>query len=140
MDIVECRSDEQIASTFAVMHQLRGHLVATEYISLVREIEDQGGRLIGAFGEEKCVGCALFRRETRLFTGPLIYIDDLVTDKAMRSGGIGAALLGWIEEHAKQHSIQTIALDSAVHRGMTHKFYFRNGFTITSFNFKKPLT
>ena len=139
MNIIECKTDEEISNTFDVMHQLRPHLIEREYLPFVREIESQGGRLIAAVDDDAVVGCALFRQETRLFTGPLIYIDDLVTDENTRSCGVGSALIDWINNYAKQQSVKTIALDSGVQRGLAHKFYFRKGFTVTSFNFKKDV-
>ena len=139
MDIIECKTDVEIGNTFNVMHQLRPHLNEQEYLPLIREIESQGGRLIAAVDGGKVVGCSLFRQETRLFTGPMIYIDDLVTDENTRSRGVGSALIDWIESYAKQNLVKTIALDSGVQRGVAHKFYFREGFTVTSFNFKKPV-
>lgn len=139
MKIIECHSDEEVANTFEVMRQLRDHLSEHEYLPLIREIQGQGGRLIAALDGDRCVGCSLFRHETRLFTGPMIYVDDLVTDETRRSQGVGSALLNWIEDFARQNSIGTIALDSGVHRSAAHKFYFRNGLTITSFNFKKSV-
>ena len=139
VDIIECKTDEEIRNTFEVMHQLRPHLNEHEYLPVVREIESQGGRLIAAVDEDTVVGCSLFRQETRLFTGPMIYIDDLVTDENIRSRGVGSALIDWIENYAKQQSVKTITLDSGVQRSFAHKFYFRKGFTVTSFNFKKPV-
>tara|TARA_R110002073_G_C9230636_1_gene560749 strand:- start:211 stop:633 length:423 start_codon:yes stop_codon:yes gene_type:complete len=139
MNIIECKSEQEIMETYAVMSQLRPHVVKGDYLGLIREMEDQGGRLIAAMEGEKVVGCAFFRQEVRLYTGPLFYVDDLVTDENTRSKGVGHALLDWVENEAKAKGIKTIALDSGVHREQGHKFYFREGFAITSFNFKKTV-
>lgn len=139
MNIIECKTDQDILETFSVMSQLRPHIAEGDYLGLIREMENQGGRLIAAMDGGKCVGCSFFRQETRLFTGPMFYIDDLVSDENTRSKGVGHALLSWIENEARAKSIKTIALDSGVQRGAAHKFYFREGFTVTSFNFKKSI-
>ncbi len=139
MNIVECNSDAEIMSTYPVMSQLRPHVAKEDYLDLIREMEGQGGQLIAAMEAETVVGCAFFRRETRLFTGPMVYVDDLVSDENQRSKGVGHALIDWMSEFCREHGIKNLVLDSAVHRGQGHKFYFREGFTITSFNFKKPI-
>lgn len=139
MDIIECKTDAEIMMTFDMMHQLRPHVNEDQYLPLIRTIEGQGGRLIAAMQDGVSVGCSLFRQETRLFTGPLIYVDDLVADENTRSKGVAHALLAWIEKEAKTLSIKNIALDTGVQRGEAHKFYFREGFQVTSFNFKKSV-
>ncbi len=139
MNIIECKTEQEIMGTYPVMSQLRPHIIEGDYLGLIREMEGQGGRLISAMDGGKCVGCAFFRHETRLFTGPMFYVDDLVSDQNTRSKGVGHALLEWIENEAKSKFIKTIALDSGVQRGAAHKFYFREGFTVTSFNFKKSV-
>ncbi len=65
MEVIECKSGEEISYTFEVMHQLRPHLIEQEYLPLIREIESQGGRLIAAVDEGTVVGCSLFRQEMR---------------------------------------------------------------------------
>lgn len=139
MNIIECKSDLEILATYEVMSQLRPHIVQDDYLDMVREMEGQGGRLIAAMDGEQVIGCAFFRQEVRLYTGPLFYVDDLVTDENTRSKGVGHALLDWVEKEAKVKGIEIIALDSGAQRSQAHKFYFREGFTITSFNFKKAV-
>ncbi len=40
---------------------------------------------------------------------------------------------------AKGAGCESFILDSGTHRQQAHKFYFREGMVITSFNFKKSL-
>ncbi len=139
MNIVECNSDTEVMSTYPVMSQLRPHVEEGDYLNLIREMEGQGGQLIAAMEGGSVVGCAFFRQETRLFTGPMVYVDDLVSDQSQRSKGVGHALVEWMSDFCRARGIKNLVLDSAVHRGQGHKFYFREGFTITSFNFMKPI-
>ena len=129
-----------IISTWPVMSQLRPHIAEAEYLSFVQGVLAGGGEMIAAFDGDTCTGCSIFREQLRLATGPMIYVDDLVTDAAQRSTGVGAALLAAIEEIARERGIPVLTLDSGTHRERAHAFYFREGFTITSFNFKKRLT
>jgi GNAT superfamily N-acetyltransferase len=139
MDIIECNSDQDIMSTYPVMSQLRPHVREEDYLSRIREMEGQGGKLIAVKENQDVLGCAFFRRETRLFTGPMIYVDDLVSDGNKRSKGVGHAMIEWIAEYCRIKGIKHLVLDSGVQREQAHKFYFREGFTITSFNFKKSI-
>lgn len=139
MNITQCNSDQEIMATYPIMSQLRPHIAEENYLALIREMEGQGGTLIAAKDGDNVLGCAFFRRETRLFTGPMVYVDDLVSDSNQRSKGVGHALIDWLSEFCQSRDIKNLVLDSGVQRGSAHKFYFREGFTVTSFNFKKPI-
>ena len=137
--ISECRSDEERRDTFPVMHQLRPHLEEATYLELIASLYEDGARLIAGRLEGRIVGCAVFRSQFRLSIGRLIYIDDLVTDQNTRSSGVGAAMLDWIETEGRRLGANFLVLDSGTGRREAHRFYLRERFDITSFNFKKPL-
>lgn len=137
--VSECETQASQFATFDVMHQLRPHLEEQSYPDALNALRADGARLIAAYLDGDIVGCAVFRIEYRLAHGRMVYVDDLVTDAAKRSAGVGAALLGWISREARSANAKLLVLDSGVHRGSAHRFYFREGFEITSFNFKKRL-
>jgi len=45
----------------------------------------------------------------------------------------------WLRDKAKSTQCKYIHLDSAVHRGDTHRFYFRQGLSFSSFHFREKL-
>ncbi len=69
-----------------------------------------------------------------------LYCDDLVTDEAQRSGGVGHALIAYMEGLCRERECDTFSLDSGTWRQQAHKFYFREGMTITSFHFDKKIS
>jgi GNAT superfamily N-acetyltransferase len=64
-----------------------------------------------------------------------LYVDDLVTLESERSRGVGARLLRELLARAEASDCQILDLDSAVQRGDAHRFYMREGLTISSFHF-----
>jgi len=141
VDIRVAETDDQIAACFPVMHELRPHLKdAAELVSRVKLQQQEGYVLAYSAGVDgKPAGCMGFRRQNRLVHGPVIYVDDLVTLAAARSGGHGAALLKWLEVLAKGEGIKVIDLDSGTHRTDAHRFYLRERFAITAFHFLKRI-
>ena len=139
MNIIECITEKQIMSTYPVMSQLRPHVSEENYLTLIREMEGQGGTLIAVMDHEKCVGCSFFRRETRLFTGPMVYVDDLVSDENTRSKGIGKMIIDWLTDYCQKNGYKQLVLDSGVGRGQGHKFYFRENYIASAFHFKKEI-
>jgi GNAT superfamily N-acetyltransferase len=122
----------------AVHRQLRPDLPA-DYASRMRRIFQTGGEMCVALVEETVVGVAVFRSFENTHAGKRFYVDDLVTDEAYRSSGVGHALLGFLERLARERGGDSIDLDSGTQRTRAHRFYFREGFVIPSFVFRKQL-
>ena len=80
-----------------------------------------------------------YRIAKNLFLGKHLYIDDLVTSQKLRSRGYGKTLYKWLRDQALNAGSSYFHLDSVVHRGETHRFYFRQGLTISSFHFREKL-
>ncbi|KAF0701565.1 Aste57867_7996 [Aphanomyces stellatus] len=126
----------------AVHRELRPQMDAS-YLTQLEEIFAEGGELVLATeeqaGRNAVVGLALFRVYRDTFNGRKLYVDDLVTTALKRSGGVGHALITWLkEEGARRHAVNVV-LDSGCQRTDAHRFYFREGFVITSFNFKAAI-
>jgi GNAT superfamily N-acetyltransferase len=90
--------------------------------------------------EDQVVGVTVFRSFENTFSGRKFYVDDLVTDERHRSSGVGRALIVFLEQLAKGRGGGSIELDSGTQRTDAHRFYFREGFVITSFCFRKGLS
>ena len=63
-----------------------------------------------------------------------------MTSEHARSTGVGHALMQFMEREAVADRCTAFALDSGVQRNKAHKFYFREGMFVVSFNFKKDLS
>jgi GNAT superfamily N-acetyltransferase len=140
MIIRPAETDEQIAATFDVMHQLRPHLTRDAYVPLVRGLMASDGFRLAALtddGEVRAV--AGYRYMSMLYCGRLLYIDDLVSDERARSRGYGKALLDWLKEEGRREGCTEVQLISRTIREQAHRFYFREGFGIECFHFRAKL-
>lgn len=121
-----------------VHRQLRPHLPA-DYAGKMRRVLE-GARMALAVEGETVRGVAVYRWHENTFDGLKFYIDDLVTDEAQRSKGVGRVLMAHLEQVAKGLGAKGLVLDSGTQRTQAHKFYFREGFVIPAFNFKKTFS
>lgn len=121
-----------------VHRQLRPQLPA-DYAHKMEAVFDGGGEMCVAVIDEEVVGLAVFRSFENTHAGRKFYVDDLVTDEKHRSSGVGRALIAFLEHLARSRGGASIELDSGTHRTHAHRFYFREGFVITSFSFRKDL-
>jgi GNAT superfamily N-acetyltransferase len=137
VEVTRMQSDQEILATSEVMRQLRPHIAANDYLGIVRRMMDSGGYRITAVLEAGTVrAVAGYRFMEMLYCGRILYVDDLITDEASRSRGHGKRLLNWIEDEARARGCAEVHLDSGVQRQHAHRFYFREGMTITSFHFR----
>lgn len=132
-------TDNEIERCFPVMAHLRPHLLQAEFVGRVRSQQAQGYRLTFLEDDGAVVAAAGFRVMEILATGRTLYVDDLVTEETKRSRGYGKAMLGWLQEFARQAGCETFSLDSGTHRQEAHAFYFRERLRVTSFHFARKL-
>ena len=132
-------NSEWLARAERVHRQLRPGMPA-DYAGRLRHMFTSGARMLVAVEADNVLGVAIWRLIENTYEGRRLYVDDLVTDEARRSGGVGKALLDFLEQRARALGCDVLALDSGVQRAQAHKFYFREGMVITSFCFRKTLT
>ncbi len=122
----------------AVHRQLRPHL-PEDYVGRMKTVFASGAEMAIATHDEEVLGVSVFRVLEKTYSGREMYCDDLITDEAKRSTGVGHALMQYMEALARERNCDCLTLDSGTHRQQAHKFYFREGMTIASFHFIKSL-
>lgn len=132
-------TDDDIAACFRVMQQLRPHLVEGEFVARVRAQQRTGFLLARLDDGGPVRAVAGYRYIHDLVNGLRLYVDDLVTDEAVRSRGYGKAVFDWLVLEARRSGCATLDLDSAVHRFDAHRFYLTNRMAINAHHFKLSL-
>ena len=139
MSVIIAQKEADIRKCWPVMAQLRPHLSEDAFVAAVRRQSKEGYRLACIRRKGRVVAVAGFRMLHNLSAGRLCYVDDLVTDEAVRSKGLGAELLSWIREHARAGGCRRLELDSGVQRHAAHRFYFGQRMVITFYHFGQEL-
>ena len=139
MEIKLCTTDSDIAKCWQVLFELRPHLLAVEFITMVTEMISEGYQL--AFIEEdgKAVAAIGYRYLQYLYNGKHIYIDDLSTLPAARGKGYAGKLLDFVEAEARLKGYKAVTLDSGYQRLDAHRLYLNKGFVLSSHHFSKTL-
>jgi GNAT superfamily N-acetyltransferase len=133
-------SDGEILATREVMLQLRPDIAPGEYLSRIRRLMGNERYQLAAGIDDGVVRIvAGFRLMEMLYCGRILYVDDLVTDAAARSGGWGARMMEWLRRRAEAEGCTELHLDTRVTRADAHRFYFREGLEITCYHFAAKL-
>ncbi len=132
----EVAEPEWLSAAERVHRQLRPQLPA-DYAEKMRLVFRDGGEMCLAVRADRVVGIAVYREFENTHVGRRFYIDDLVTDESERSTGAGRTLITYLEQVAGDRGCPGFDLESGTHRTRAHRFYFREGFFITAFSFRK---
>jgi GNAT superfamily N-acetyltransferase len=128
-----------LAQAERVHRQLRPHLPA-DYVGRMKEVFAGGAEMAVALVDGAVAGITVFRVLEKTHSGRDLYCDDLVTDDTRRSRGVGHAMIEYMERLCRERGCDTFSLDSGTARQQAHKFYFREGMTVTSFHFDKKIS
>lgn len=137
--IKQAVTDIEISNCFQVMSELRTQLIEETFLSTIRQMEDEGYKLVYIEDQGAIVAVAGYRIYSNLFMGKHLYVDDLVTSSVCRSKGYGEEMIKWLRNMALNNNCNYYHLDSGTHRDQAHKFYFKQGLTIASFHFSEQL-
>ena len=135
---VFCQADAPLC--YPVMRQLRPESASAEALADAWQLQAADGYRMFALLDGDVVGAlAGFRQGRNFVHGRHIYVDDLVTDEAMRGKGYGAMLLNRIREEARSLGCGRILLDTPMANALGQRFYFREGMLATAMRFTEVL-
>ncbi|MER8741541.1 GNAT family N-acetyltransferase [Mesorhizobium sp. M1004] len=142
MDIVirELMGLEEIAAIYP-LYQQTGSMPEDMFQERLTAMIAQGNyRCIAAFVGERMVGMSGFWIGVQLWAGKWAEADHVVVDADMRSAGIGAKLMGWIEKEAARVGCDITRISMVLGKERTHNFYSRNGYADDALIMVKPLS
>jgi len=93
----------------------------------------------GCYQNEKLIGVLSGWLTVRLYSGKQLEIDNVIIDQSMQSKGIGNQMLEWIEHWALSQSCLSVELNTYVENSGSHKFYFKQGYSILGYHFVKKI-
>ncbi len=97
-------------------------------------------RCIAAFLDERMVGISGIWSGMQLWCGSYLEPDHVVVLPELRSKGIGALLMAWVEAEGERLGCDVVKLTMMIGRDRTHSFYRRNGFSDDGLLLVKPVS
>ena len=137
--IALAKTDAEISRCYPVIHELRPHLSAADFLNRAKHQMAQGYRLAFLEAEGEIRSVAGYRTAETLCWGKFLYVDDLVTRTADQRTGYGGKLFDWLLAEAAREACEQLHLDSGVQRFGAHRFYLNKGMDITSHHFALKL-
>jgi GNAT superfamily N-acetyltransferase len=124
---------------FRLIKQLNKSMTKKQYDGMLADMLARGYRAVGAYQGDTLVGVSGFWVSVRFWCHKYIDIDNVVVDEKIRSKGIGAKLIAWIEKEGRRQKCEMSMLDCYTTHHKSHRFYFRQGYCILGYHFTKDL-
>lgn len=124
---------------YYLIKQLNKRMSPKQFEALLKEMQERGYRCVGAYKNNTLVGAAGFWVGYRFWCRKYIDIDNVVVDEKHRAKGIGKKMVQWIEREGRKQSCESAMLDCYTSHHDSHRFYFREGYTIIGYHFTKDL-
>ena len=138
--VVLWETADEMWQAFPVISQLYPGMTPAHYDARLADMLRLDYKQVAYLTEDgQCLGVAGMWYIPRLWCDAEINIDNVVVDRHARSLGIGKKLLDRCITYAEERGVKTVTLDSFVANPASHKFYFREGFTIPGYHFIKTL-
>jgi GNAT superfamily N-acetyltransferase len=138
--IVAWETAETMLQGWPVIRQMYPLLSEEEYFKQLKVLETHDYRQFAFLSEDnRCLGVVGVWCLPRIWCGLQIDIDNFVLDQNARSMGVGRQLLQRCLEYAQERGAKIATLDTFVDNPSSHRFYFREGFTIRGYHFVKAL-
>ncbi|KYG66442.1 hypothetical protein AZI86_05180 [Bdellovibrio bacteriovorus] len=131
---------EDLKRCFPVMRELRPHLSYEEYLLIYQEAQKTDGyEIVAVESGDQILALIGYRFLSDFVRGRHLYIDDLVSTESARSQGLGAKLLIYAEEIAKQNKCKVLRLCTGVENERGVKFYEKNNWTKRAYAYAKKI-
>ena len=135
-------SDADLLACSEVILFLRPLLQKENLLAQIKEMQQEDYRIVYIAADDdpsKAAAFAGFRHMNKLFSGKIIYIDDLACLPAYQGRGYAGLLLDHITALAKKEGLRSVQLDSGHSLHPAHRVYHRKGFHISAHHFSQPL-
>lgn len=134
------RSHDDLVRFYPVMKELRTNLIFEDFLSIYEQAHRRESYEIVALEKEGQVLALMGYRILHDYVhGRHLYIDDLVTTASHRSQGLGAQLLAYAEQLAKDLECKGLRLCTGFENESGKKFYEREGWNLRAVAYKKKI-
>jgi GNAT superfamily N-acetyltransferase len=137
--IKELTTRTELSTMHALIQQRNPSLEKFEFENLLDDMIPMGYRCIGAYKGDELIGVSGFWVMSQFYCRKSMRIDNFIVDKENRGKGIGKLMLNWIQAEGKKLGCTQTVLDSLTGNVQSHRFYFREGFSIIGFHFAKKM-
>jgi GNAT superfamily N-acetyltransferase len=139
VELIDLNNVEEIRQCFPVIHFLRPHLTEESFVAAVQTQRNEGYQIAAIRLDGQVVAAAGYRLQHFLYSGKILYVDDLITLPEKKKMGLATSLMAWLEQTAREQGCDELHLDSGYQRNDAHRLYLNCGLIMNCHHFAKKL-
>lgn len=139
IELKEISISEQETALVALTQLLNPDFSAELALQRLHAASTGGMRILAALEAGEVLGASGFWVNDKVYSGRYLEIDNFAVFAEAQGKGIGKLLVDGIEQIARNEGCHMVLLDTYVSNPRSHKFYFREGYTIMGFHFAKRM-
>lgn len=128
-------ADADYAALPALFALLEPTIASADVQSRMARMRGEGWQCLGAFDGDDLVAMAGWSLRCHLFSGPVLYVENLAVLPAWRAHGLGRRLMEQLEQLARERGCQKITLDAYASNQAARAFYERIGYDPSGIHF-----
>lgn len=98
-----------------------------------------GWQCLGAFAGPDIVAMAGWSERCHLFSGPVLFVENVAVDPAWKGRGLGRRMMAWLEAEGRRRGCAKITLDAYASNSAARAFYERLGYDPRGIHFVREL-
>lgn len=141
MKIHIAKTPSDLEKLYPLLAELRTHLTYESFLDIYHHAhKNDQYELVGFFEEDNVIALIGYRVLYDFVRGRHLYIDDLITNEIVRSQGLGAKVLEFAEEKARELKCTGgLRLCAGIENAGGIKFYEKNGWKARALAFVKKI-
>ena len=134
------KTTQEIIPTLSLLNQMYPGITPQEYRKAIEEMtQNNGYKMLAVYSEGELVAICGFWILRMFYCGKYLQISNLVVDENCRGQNIGAKILEYFENYAKDQGCDHITLDSYIDNTRSHEFFKKQGFYVRGLHFMKKI-
>lgn len=133
------RELDEMLPFLPLLQQMYPDLDSEQYRARLEDMVPYRYAQMAIFDQDVCIGLSGFWIHTKLWTGRILEMDNVIVHENYRGKGIGTILYHALEKIALDNECQTMVLDAFVGNFKAHKLYYQLGFVAKGYHFVKFL-
>ena len=132
-------ADPDYAHVPALFARLEPDIPAAIVQERLARMRASGWQCLGAFNGPRIVAMAGWSERCHLFSGPVIFVENVAVDPAWKGRGLGRRLMAWLEAEGRRRGCSKITLDAYASNSAARAFYERLGYDPRGVHFVREL-
>jgi GNAT superfamily N-acetyltransferase len=129
----------EMRTLYPLIEVLNADMTQVLFEKRLAEMQANNFNCIGIWENDALIACCGFWVLVKFYNGKHVEPDNVVVLPEYRNFGLGQVMMDFLHEHAVKLGCGFSELNAYIGNDKAHRFYFKDGYKIIAFHFRKTL-